>query len=146
MRLLLIAPYFDRQTPGESWSTYKWVQGLSAAHDTTVLTQHRAGWKQEESPVAATRIVNWTEPKFPGMNGRIAWELKPSYVPFYHRARQWIKAALRAGEKFDLVHQINPLALRYPSPAAGLGIPYVLGPLAGSLPTPQGSTSSSSPA
>jgi len=41
------------------------------------------------------------------------------------------------GEKFDLAHQITPLALRYPSPAASLGIPLVIGPLGGSLETPE---------
>lgn len=138
MRVLLIAPYFDPRTPGESWSTYKWVQGISAVYDTTVLTQHREGWRAADAPTQAQRVVNWTEPNLPWMNGRIAWELKPSYIPFYHRARKWIKSALRAGERFDLIHQINPLALRYPSPASGLGIPYILGPLAGSLPTPAG--------
>jgi glycosyltransferase involved in cell wall biosynthesis len=70
------------------------------------------------------------------MRGRLAWELKPGYGIFYFQARRWIKEARRRGEHFDLVHQINPLALRYPSPAHDLGIPWIVGPLAGSLPTP----------
>jgi glycosyltransferase involved in cell wall biosynthesis len=137
MRILLIAPSFDANTPGESWSTYKWVQGISERCETVVLTQHKRGWDPAQSPVKARQVVNWDEPRLPGMNGRIAWELKPGYVFFYHRARRWIKAALRRGEHFDLIHQINPLALRYPCPARGLGVPYVIGPLAGSLPTPE---------
>jgi glycosyltransferase involved in cell wall biosynthesis len=136
MRILLLAPNFDAQTPGESWSTYKWVQGVSERCVAAVLTQHRADWNPAGSPVRA-EVVNFTEPNLPGLNGRIAWELKPGYVPFYFRARSWIKAALRRGEKFDLIHQINPLALRYPCPARGLGIPYIVGPLAGSLATPE---------
>lgn len=137
MRVLLIAPSYDAQTPGESWSTYKWVQGISARCETVVLTQHRRGWDPGKSPVAARQIVNWDEPNLPGLNGRIAWELKPGYLFFYRRARRWIKKALGRGERFDLIHQINPLALRYPSPARGLGVPYVIGPLAGSLATPE---------
>ena len=138
LKVLLIAPYFDRNTPGESWSTYKWVEGISSACDVTLLTIHREGWNPSKSPTQALEVVNWTEPKLPGMSGRLAWELKPGYVFFYFKARRWIRQALGRGEKFDLIHQINPLALRYPSPARGLGVPYLIGPLAGSLDTPAG--------
>jgi glycosyltransferase involved in cell wall biosynthesis len=137
MRVLLIAPSYDAQIPGESWSTYKWVQGISAQSDAVVLTQHRRGWDQARSPTEAKLVVNWNEPEFPGMNTRFAWELKPGYLFFYRRARRWLQHALASGEKFDLIHQINPLALRYPCPACGLGVPYIIGPLAGSLPTPR---------
>jgi glycosyltransferase involved in cell wall biosynthesis len=64
--------------------------------------------------------------------------VKPAYVPFYVRARRWIWAALARGERFDVAHQPAPLAIRYPSPVAGLGIPFVLGPVGGSLKSPQG--------
>ncbi|MCU0779187.1 MAG: glycosyltransferase family 4 protein [Akkermansiaceae bacterium] len=138
LKVLLIAPYFDRNTPGESRSTFKWVEGISAVCETTVLSIHRSGWDPADSPTKASRLVDWTEPKIPGMQGRIAWELKPGYVFFYFKARGWIHSALRRGESFDLMHQINPLALRYPSPARGCGIPYLIGPLAGSLETPAG--------
>ena len=136
MRLLLIAPQYDAAVPGESWSTYKWVQGLSRACDTTVLTQHWSDWDSTSSPTEAKQIVNWSEPAL--LNNRFNWELKATYPLFFWRARRWLRAALRRGERFDLVHQLNPLALRYPCPAQGLGIPYLIGPLAGGLPTPAG--------
>lgn len=62
--------------------------------------------------------------------------LKPAYVVFYARARRWIRAALARGEHFDLAHQPVPVAVRYPSPVAGLGIPFVFGPVGGSLSSP----------
>jgi glycosyltransferase involved in cell wall biosynthesis len=64
--------------------------------------------------------------------------LKPGYVAFYMRARSWLTKALAAGESFDIAHQFTPIALRYPSPLAGFSIPYVIGPLGGSLETPPG--------
>ena len=64
--------------------------------------------------------------------------LKPGYVAFYARCRRWIKAALRRDEHFDLAHQIIPLALRYPSPAVGFPMPYLLGPVGGGLDDPEG--------
>jgi len=136
MRVLLLAPYYDRNTPGESWSTYKWVEGISQFADVTVLTQHKKGWDPQSSLTNATHVVNWDEPVIPGMQGRIAWELKPGYIWYYLRAKRWIQSALKTGQRFDLIHQINPLALRYPSPAQGHGVRYIIGPLAGSLPTP----------
>jgi hypothetical protein len=64
--------------------------------------------------------------------------LKPGYVLFYLNARRWISAALTRGERFDLAYQPVPVAMRYPSPVAGLGIRYVMGPVGGSLETPPG--------
>jgi glycosyltransferase involved in cell wall biosynthesis len=101
-----------------------------------VLTQHRSGWEGEKSPISATRIINWTSPLFLGMNSRLILELNPAYIFFYRRARQWIRHALTRGERFDIVHQINPMALRYPCPAQKLGLKYIVGPLGGSVPTP----------
>jgi glycosyltransferase involved in cell wall biosynthesis len=136
MRVALIAPFYDRASAGESWSTYKWVEGISRRCETVVLTQHPRGWDPAGSPVDAAELVNWVDPELPGMKGRLASELKPTYVSFYLRARQWLRTAAKRGEHFDLVHQINPLALRYPSPARGLAYQYIVGPLAGSLSTP----------
>ena len=62
--------------------------------------------------------------------------LKPGYVPFYRGARRWIREALARGERFDVAHQLLPVAMRYPSPVAGLGIPYLIGPVGGSLENP----------
>ena len=136
MRILLIAPNYDRTATGESWSTYKWAEGISARCETVVLTKHPRGWDSTQSPLNASAVVNWDEPKLPGLSGRLAWELKPTYLHFYFRVRKWLRQALHRGEQFDLVHQINPLALRYPCPARGLAYKYIMGPLAGSLPTP----------
>lgn len=139
-KVLLIAPYYDKAIPGESWSTFKWIEGISNQCSVTVLTTHFDGWNKLESPTQADEIVNWPDLALPNRFARINHEMAPGYLVFYHRARKWIKHRLRNGWDFDLVHQINPLALRYPSPAAGLGIPYVIGPLAGSLTTPSGFT------
>lgn len=138
MKVLLIAPYYDRQTPGESWSTYKWVEGISSKCETTVLTTHRKGWDPAASPVRSSEIVNWDDPPLPKFLGRLNHQLKPTYAVFYHRARRWIFEEIRKGRTFDLVHQINPLALRYPTPARGVPFPYLMGPLAGSVETPAG--------
>ncbi len=138
IKLLLIAPLFDANVPGESWSTYKWVEGLSRHCDVTVLTTHSSGWDIANSPSEALEVIDWPDVTLPNRFARVNHEMNPGYIIFYHRVRRWIKERLRDGWDFDLVHQINPLALRYPSPVAGLNIRYVMGPLAGSLTTPRG--------
>ncbi len=140
MNILLIAPFYDKNTPGESWCTFKWVEGISERANVTVLTSHGSGWTPDGSPTKARSVINWRHRPLKGKFARLGYELKPQYIKFYFLARKWIKDSLRQGVKFDLIHQINPVALRYPSPASGLGIPYILGPHAGSLPTPQGFT------
>ncbi len=137
-KVLVIAPYFDKNVAGESWCTYKWVEGICKRCDATVLTTHTPNWDPAASPIQAAELVNWTHTKLKGKLARLDNELKPHYLKFYRLARRWIKERLAQGESFDLVHQVNPVALRYPSPAAGLGLPYILGPHAGSLPTPIG--------
>ena len=67
---------------------------------------------------------------------RMSSGVKPWYISFFVKARRWIKQALSDGEQYHLIHQLTPLALRFPCPAVGLGRPYIIGPLAGSLPTP----------
>lgn len=138
LKVLLIAPYYDKNTPGESWCTYKWVEQISERCDVTVLTSHRAGWDAGRSPIKAVEVVNWTHPVLTGRLARLDWELKPHYLLFYFRVRRWLKNAIREGFPFDIVHQINPVAVRYPSPARNLGLPFVTGPHAGSLETPPG--------
>lgn len=138
LRILLIAPHFDKNVPGESWSTFKWVEGISKLCAVTVLTTHSNGWSRINSPTESLEVIDWRDITLPNRFARINHEMNPGYLVFYLRARRWIKQRIRKGWDFDLVHQINPLALRYPSPAAGLEIPYVIGPLAGSLVTPSG--------
>ncbi len=138
LRVLIIAPYFDKTVAGESWCTYKWVEGICKRTEATILSTHTPNWNESESPTTAKELVNWTHTKFQGKLTRLDNELKPHYIKFYWHARKWIKQRIKSGWDFDLIHQINPVALRYPSPAAGLGIPYILGPHAGSIETPQG--------
>jgi len=135
-RLLLIAPTSDGEDVGEAWSTHQWVSLLGARHDVTVLTYHKRGRTPASHQLPGVRVVEWAEPPLVGRAERLNSMLKPGYVPFYVRARRWTRAALARGEQFDVAHQLGPLALRYPSPAIGLGLPCVVGPVGGSLESP----------
>jgi glycosyltransferase involved in cell wall biosynthesis len=138
LKLLLIAPTCDGQDVGEAWVAYQWVRGLAKRHDVTLLTYHQRGKVPASQQFSGIRVIEWPEHPSFGRLGRLNSLLKPGYVPFYVKARRWIRQALARGERFDLAHQPLPVAMRYPSPVMGLGIPYIIGPVGGSLDSPPG--------
>jgi glycosyltransferase involved in cell wall biosynthesis len=137
-KLLLIAPTCDGQDIGEAWVAYQWVSRLAKRHDVTLLTYHKRNKTPASEQLPGVRVVEWTEPALVWRAERLNSLLKPGYIPFYLQARRWIRQALARGERFDLAHQPVPVAMRYPSPVAGLGIPYIIGPVGGSLDSPAG--------
>jgi glycosyltransferase involved in cell wall biosynthesis len=137
-RLLLITSACDPEDVGEAWSGYQWVSRLAERHDVTLLTMHRRDRRPPAQALPGARVIEWRDPKLLALHERLNSMLKPGYVPFYRGARRWIRDALARGERFDVVHQLLPLAIRYPSPAAGLGVPFVMGPVGGSLENPPG--------
>ena len=134
--VLLIAYRCDALDVSESWAAHRWALGLAPHVDLTVLTTHRAGHPSPASQLPGVRVIEWVEGRRPARLERLDSMLKPGYGAFARKARRWIRAALARGERFDVAHQVSPLALRYRCPATGLGIPVVLGPVGGSLSTP----------
>lgn len=138
MHVLALAPYCDGLDVGEGWCAFQWVKNLSTIADVTLLALHRKGSVPVREQLPNIRVVTWNEPSAISGMKRFNSMLKPGYVAFYMRARSWLAKALAEGETFDIAHQFTPIALRYPSPLAGFSIPYVIGPLGGSLETPPG--------
>jgi glycosyltransferase involved in cell wall biosynthesis len=138
VNLLLVAPTCDGEDVGEAWVAFQWARQLADRHDVTVLTYHKRGRTPAAEQLPGVRVIEWTEPPGLGRAERLNSMLKPGYPPFHLRARRWIRAALARGERFDVAHQPVPVAMRFPSPLAGLGIPYLMGPVGGSLDSPPG--------
>jgi glycosyltransferase involved in cell wall biosynthesis len=135
-KLLLILPGGDGQDVGEAWVAFKWASHLAERNELTVLTYHKRGRTPASAQLPGVRVIEWTEPPVLGRAERFNSMAKPAYVPFYFHTRRWIRKALERGERFDLAFQPIPVAMRYPSPAAGLGLPFVIGPVGGSLTSP----------
>lgn len=135
-RVLLVAPTCDGEDVGEAWVAFQWARHLGELHDLTVLTYHKRGHTSASAQLPGVRVVEWSEPRGIGRFERFNSLLKPGYAAFYLRARRWITQAQARGERFDVVHQPLPVAMRYPSPATGTGLPVVLGPVGGGLDTP----------
>jgi glycosyltransferase involved in cell wall biosynthesis len=138
LRVLLVAPTVDGTDIGEAWVAYQWARRLSERHEVTVLTYRKRHKPSAVPQLPGARVVEWVEPPVLGAQERLNSLLKPAYAWFYRRARTWIRAGLAAGETFDVAHQPVPVAMRYPSPLRGLGIPYVMGPVGGGLDSPPG--------
>lgn len=138
LNVILIAPNCDGTDVGEAFCAHRWVQHISEHAHVTLLTQTRPGRTPASAQLPQTTVIEWPEPQLPRQFERVRGMLKPGYPVFSARARRWIAEQVKAGRHFDIIHQLTPLALRYASPAYGLGIPYVLGPQGGSLQTPPG--------
>lgn len=136
--MLLVAPTIDGSDVGEAWVAHQWAIGLSSRCELTVLTYRKRGSPPIPPQVPGARVIEWCEPPLLGRMERFNSLLKPGYPAFYVRARRWIRRAERRGERFDVGHQVTPVAMRYPSPLARGGIPYVIGPVGGSLSSPPG--------
>jgi glycosyltransferase involved in cell wall biosynthesis len=136
MRVLIVAPTCDQSDVAEALYGFRWVSGLSEIHDVTLVTYHKRGAPSARSQFSNVRVIEWTEPPLVGKFTQLNNMMKPGYFPFFFRARRWIKTALRNGEHFDVAFQPVPIAMRYPSPLVGCGIPFIIGPLAGSIASP----------
>lgn len=136
--MLAISQPADPRDVGESWSAHQWLSRLSERVDLTVLSYRKRGKMPIADDLPGARVIEWQDPPMAGRFERFNALAKPGWFTFHRAARKWIRAALQRGERFDLAHQISPLALRYPSPAAGLVGPFIVGPLGGSVPTPEG--------
>lgn len=136
-KMLIVAPC-DGEDVGEAWVAHQWVKRLGTRHDVTLLSYYKQGRTPPSQQLPGVRVIDWPEPPLLGRAERLNSMLKPGYIPFYAQARHWIRRALAEGESFDLAFQPVPVAMRYPSPLADLGIPYLVGPVGGSLASPPG--------
>lgn len=135
-RVLLVAPTIDGADVGEAWVAYQWASRLAERHELTVLTYSKRGAPSVRGQLPGAEVVEWREPPLLGRAERLNSIVKPGYPVFARRARRWIGQARAAGRIFDVAHQVTPVAVRYPTPLAGSGIPYLLGPFGGSLESP----------
>ena len=138
LRVLFLAPFCDGNDVGESFNSHRWASRLSEHVELTVLSLHRKGQVPIAQQLPAARTVAWQEPAFFAQFERFNAIAKPGYVKYFYLVKRWLRDALGRGETFDLIHQMTPAAMRYPSPGIGFGIPLIHGPVQGSLETPEG--------
>lgn len=137
LRVLIVAPSLDGTDVGEVYSAFQTVEALSHVAQVTVLASSRVGAKPLAEQLPLAEVVTWPEIRFLYQKlERLNAQAKPGQPLFAYQVRRWIRRAQAAGRQFDIAHQILPQALRHGALPRGLGIPYVIGPLAGGLDTP----------
>lgn len=137
-RVLIVCAQCDGEDVGEAWCGYEWVSRIARQFDVTVLTLRFPGHKPPSEQLPGVHVVEWDGKPYVSSRPRFNSAIKPWYPLFYMQSRAWIKDAIGRGERFALLHHLTPMAMRYPSPCAALGVPYVIGPIAGSVDTPPG--------
>lgn len=138
MRLLLVTWACDLDDVSEPAVTARWVTELARDHEVTLFSvskPERFGSVREQFP--QLDVIEWRDVRVPAALSRFRAVVKPGYLRYYPLARHFLRELLRTGS-FDVVHHLTPFAWRYPSPAGGLGVPLVRGPVAGGLATPAG--------
>jgi hypothetical protein len=140
LRVLVIGPLLDSTEVGEAFSISQLVTALTAQADVTILSSQPSG---RDLPIAdqyplAEAVESWPEPALLLRRRleRLYGMAKPTSLLFFQWVRRWIARRLAEGEGFDIAHQVLPQAMRYASPLRHFSMPYVIGPLGGSLSTP----------
>lgn len=136
-KVLALAPYCDGTDVGEAWCAFQWVNELSRQADVTLLSMERPKRKPLSEQLPGTRVITRPEPAWARKHERLNAMAKLSYPTYFRWAKRQIRRLLQNGEQFDIAHQFSPIALRFASPLKRFNIPYILGPVGGSLSTPE---------
>jgi len=139
-RLLLIASGLDGTDVSENAVAYDWASRLASRHDVTILTYCKRERHSARDQIPGVRFVEWKEWPLLNRARDLNNLMQPYYLGFYVGVRRWLRRALERGERFDIAHQLTPVAMRYPCPAVGLLDHVIVGPLGGALETPPGFT------
>jgi len=136
LRVLISAYSCDGADVGSAYRAFHWVKALSNYCDVTLMTRRRNGKPCGTENLPNVNTMHFDESRiyrtFVGFDRAV----QPGYFSFMARSYLFAKGQ-SARERYDIVHQITPGALRYPSLMGRLGIPFVLGPVGGGHPYPE---------
>jgi glycosyltransferase involved in cell wall biosynthesis len=135
MTILLVSPFLDPDAVGEPRWCYDLAKAISMRTETIIVSQTPRKRSYTVADLFPEAQVHEHRPwEMDWLPKRVHALIKPNYFNFYRHARRAI--ARLDHRAIRCAHQFGPLALRYPSPLRQSGLPYVIGPLGGSLPTP----------
>lgn len=114
---------------------FKWAEALQEEVDLTVLSFQSPRHTPLQDQLPKATVVTWPQIQAFQRAKRFAAMLKPEWPVFMAKVSAYLS---ENAQKFDIGHQIMPQAMRYSTPFAAYDLPYVMGPLGGSLTTPPG--------
>ena len=155
LRILLLAPESNPDSPSTALVGYSHSEALARLHTVTLVTRrgNEEAVRRKQAPFHAIEAIS-----LPWLDRIFAWSLRwifnynygrqtltafsyPFSVAFEWRAWRRLRARIMAGE-FDVVLRLLPITSALPSPFAFFlrngPTPFVIGPVNGGLPWPQG--------
>jgi len=138
MKVLMMSYIPNGEDVGEAYVAYRWIKEIAKHVELTVLCFEPRDATPLREQIPGVEFVSWQEPYYPAALERFRSALKPAYPILYRNAKRWLQHQRNTGRTFDIAHHFMPLAPRYPSPFHSAGIPYIMGPVGGTLPTPPG--------
>jgi glycosyltransferase involved in cell wall biosynthesis len=155
LRILLLAPYCNPDSISTALVGYSHSEALARLHTVTLVTRrnNEAALRGKQAPFHAIEAIS-----LPWLDGLYAWCFRwifkndyrsqaltaftyPFSLAFEWCAWRHMRTRIRAGD-FDVVLRLTPISSVLPSPFAFFlrrgPIPFVIGPINGGLPWPQG--------
>lgn len=153
LKVLLIEEQCNPDWPSVPLVAYNYFQEISKLVDVTLVTHERNREVLSKYP-DHKKVVYITESAFIknyhnlvaniAYKGKVIWPLYhtlsyPIYAEFNHKVFEQFKDKIRERE-YDLVHALTPMMPRYPvkSIRACKHVPFILGPVNGGVPFPEG--------
>ena len=136
MKVLLSAYSCEPGLGSEAAVGWGWATTLACRHEVCVLTRDSNRRRIEDQAAGAMPCdLRFLYYDLPGLF-RAAKKRLPGGVIIYYLlwqigAYRYMKRRLKSGERFDVVHHVTFVSARFPSLMGRLGIPFVLGPVAG---------------
>lgn len=138
MRVLITSAFIDPEAVGEPRWCYDLAKGLADRVDTVIIAQTPMKYKGTiKSLFPQSTVYEFPGWKLDFLDRRIKALIKPNYLKFHRFAKGVIRDRLDLAQ-IDCGHHFGPLGMRYPTPLRNTGIPYIVGPVGGSLAFPQG--------
>lgn len=133
MRVLIVAPRLNGEGVGEVRKAFELVEALVPKANLTILSFEVGSGTSLKDQFLGGDVVTFDVPRWVRWNNRLVSMLKPEVFSYNRLVARWLR---ETGKQFDIAHQILPAGARYPSVLRKFDIPYVLGPVGGSLSTP----------
>jgi glycosyltransferase involved in cell wall biosynthesis len=138
MKILLSAYYCDPEGISEYYVGFKFWELLSEKHDVHLITDlfKKPNWERflakDPEKLKKIHFVDLTN----------IYRLVPKLfnLPYYaYNVKAYFLAKrLMKEHSFDLIHHVTASMFRFPVFMSGLGLPFVWGPIGGSVPEPEG--------
>lgn len=138
MKLVITSAFIDPNAVGEPRWCYDLAKGLSERVETIVISQtplRKDARVADFLPMAKVYEHDGWQLDF--LDKRINSLIKPNYLKYHAFALKVLKLP-EVRETVTCGHHFGPLGMRYPTPLRNSGIPYILGPVGGSLKFPSG--------